>query len=64
MRRQVPSHINILLEKPQVQSAGADVANLSNITAFNNFLDLSHCRRVEKRVSRHQHQSIFPRNFN
>ena len=41
MGRQVPGHIDVFLEKAQVEPAGGDIANFADITLLDDFLDFS-----------------------
>src|SRR5256885_6434144 len=48
VRRQVPGHVDVLLEKAQVKTTRTDVANLANVPRIDNFLYFPHGSRLRK----------------
>src|ERR1035437_1454199 len=59
MRRQVPGHVDVLLEQPQVEPPGANVADFTDVAGVHNLLNLPHGGRIKERVTVHQHYSLF-----
>ena len=55
---QVPRHVDVLLEEPEVEAPGADVLDLADVAGFHDLLDAVDGGGVDEGVPHHQGQLL------
>lgn len=63
MRGQIPSHIDIFLEQTQIQAPCVDVSDFADVARLNNINNLADRRRIQKRVTDHEDETVSLRDF-
>ena len=61
VRRQVPRHVDVLLEEAQVEAPGADVLDLADVAGLDDLLDAAHGGGVDEGVPHHERQLLLRR---
>src|SRR5579863_6982434 len=58
VRRQIPGHVDVLLEQSQVEAARGNVADFADVALVHDLLDFADGRRIEEVVAGHQDQAL------
>jgi len=64
VRRQVPRHVDVAPEHPEIRAHGIDVENVAQLAAADQLADFPHRRAVLEGVPRHQREIALARHPN
>ena len=64
VRRKIPNHIDVVLEKAEINPHGIVIVEISQFTLIDELTDLLHRSRKQKRVTHHQLEVFLQSQFN